>query len=138
MVPYGEKQVMKSRALAWLKWAAVVLAVSAVTLLVVRGFDSQRGPPLELWHTFVPHELSADELDKADWNQYVAAEERAFSDVRSEVTDRLSPEARDESNRYDATSQIYPGKFATDWNRSYIMLPQGAPVGAVEIGRAHV
>jgi alpha-beta hydrolase superfamily lysophospholipase len=131
MVPYGEKQVMKSRALAWLKWAAVVLAVSAVTLLVVRGFDSQRGPPLELWHTFVPHELSADELDKADWNQYVAAEERAFSDVRSEVTDRLSPEARDESNRYDATSQIYPGKFATDWNRSYIMLPQGAPVGAV-------
>jgi alpha-beta hydrolase superfamily lysophospholipase len=122
---------MGSRAFSGLKWAAVVLAVSAITLLAVRAFDAQRGPPLELWHTFIPHELSADEIDKADWKQYLAAEERAFSEVRTEVTDRLSPQARDESNRYDATSPIYPGKFATDWNRSYIMRPDGRPVGAV-------
>ena len=122
---------MGSRTLKWLKWGAVVLAVSAITLLAVRGFDAQRGPPLELWHTFVPHELSADEIDKADWKRYLAAEERAFAEVRTEVTDRLSPQARDEGNRYDATSPIYPGKFATDWNRSYIMLPEGQPVGAV-------
>ncbi len=122
---------MVSRALKWLKWGAVVLAVSLITLLAVRAFDAQRGPPLELWHTFVPHELSADEIDKADWKQYLAAEEHAFSEVRTEVTDRLSPEARVESNRYDAASPIYPGKFATDWNRSYVMLPDGKPVGAV-------
>jgi len=122
---------MGSRTWKWVKRGAVVLAVSAITLLAVRGFDAQRGPPLELWHTFVPHELSADEIDKADWKRYLAAEERAFAEVRTEVTDRLSPQARDESNRYDATSPIYPGKFATDWNRSYIMLPEGQPVGAV-------
>ncbi len=122
---------MGSRTLKWLKRGAVVLAVSVITLLGVRVFDVQRGPPLELWHTFVPHEMSADEIDKSDWKQYIAAEERAFAEVRTEVTDRLSPQARDESNRYDATSPIYPGKFATDWNRSYVMLPDGKPVGAV-------
>jgi len=122
---------MRARAIKWFKWTAVVVAVGAVTLLGVRAFDSQRGPPLELWHTFVPHELSAMEIDAADWQQYLAAEERAFAEVRTEITDRLPPEARDESNRYDATSPIYPGRFATDWNRSYVMLPDGKPVGAV-------
>lgn len=122
---------MRSRAFGWLKWAAVVFAVGVLTLLAVRAVDSQRGPPLELWHTFTPHELSAAEIDSADWKQYLAAEERAFAEVRTEVTDRLGPQARDPSNRYDATSPIYPGKFASDWNRSYIMAPEGRPAGAV-------
>ena len=122
---------MRSRSFGWLKWAAVGLAISALTLLAVRVFDSHRGPPLELWHTFTPHELSAAEIDKANWKQYLVAEEQAFAEVRTEVTDRLDPQVRDPSNRYDATSPIYPGNFASDWNRSYIMAPQGPPVGAV-------
>ncbi|MBT9586491.1 alpha/beta fold hydrolase, partial [bacterium] len=122
---------MVSKAFRFLKWALVVALVGAVTLLAVRAFDAQRGPDLELWHTFVPHELSAAELDKADWKQFLAAEERAFAEVRSEVTDKLGPEARIESNRYDAASVVYPPKFTTDWNRSYVMLPEGKPVGAV-------
>lgn len=122
---------MVSKALRFLKWSLVLLLVSGITLLAVRGFDAQRGPDLALWHSFVPHELSAAELDKADWTQYLAAEERAFAEVRSEVTDKLRPEDRIESNRYDANSAVYPPKFATDWNRSYVMLPEGRPIGAV-------
>ncbi len=114
---------MGSKAVKWLKWGAVVLAVALATLLAVRAYDSQRGPPLELWHTFVPHELSAMEIDKTDWAQYVAAEEKAFAEVRAEVTDRLEPEARHAGNRYFADSPVYPGKFARDWNRSYVMEP---------------
>ena len=45
--------------------------------------------------------------------------------MRTEVTDRLAPEARNAGNRYFADSPIYPGKFAQDWNRSYIMEPDG-------------
>ncbi|WP_273602324.1 alpha/beta hydrolase [Roseateles albus] len=122
---------MVSKALGLLKWSVVIALVGGITLLAVRAFDAQRGPDLELWHTFVPHELSAAELDKADWKQFLAAEAQAFAEVRSEVTDKLGPEARIESNRYDANSPIYPGKFATDWNRSYVMQPEGKPVGAV-------
>ena len=45
-----------------------MLAVVLLTVLVVRAYDSQRGPPLELWHTYVPHELTAAEIDKSDWD----------------------------------------------------------------------
>ena len=34
-------------------------------------------------------------------------------------------------NRYYDGSPIYPGHFAQDWNRSYILEPDGPPVGAV-------
>ena len=90
-----------------------------------------RDPPLELWHTVVPHELSAAQIDKADWKGYLDAERTLFDEVRAEVTDKLEPEARIESNRYFSGSPIYPGRFAQDWNRSYVLAPEGQPVGAV-------
>ncbi len=122
---------MKSKAIKLLKWAAALVGVSLLTVLAVRAWESQRGPPLELWHTYVPHELSAGEIAKAQWPQYLAAEQQIFDDVRREVTDKLGPEARDPANRYFADSPIYPGHFVQDWNRSYIMIPAGAPAGAV-------
>jgi alpha-beta hydrolase superfamily lysophospholipase len=122
---------MVSKAVRLLKWFAVALAVALATLLAVRAYDSQRGPPLELWHTFVPHELSALEIDRSDWAGYMAAEAKAFAEVRAEVTERLEPQARHAGNRYYTGSPVYPGQFARDWNRSYVMQPEGAPAGAV-------
>ena len=122
---------MGPRLLKWFKWGAAMLVASIVTLLAVRAWDVQRGPALELWHTFIPHELSADEIDRADWKRYLAAEERAFAEVRTEVTDKLDPEDQVEANRYFSGSPLYPGRFEHDWNRSYIMKPAGTPVGAV-------
>jgi alpha-beta hydrolase superfamily lysophospholipase len=122
---------MKAKLAQLLKWVVALVGVSLATVLVVRAWDAQRGPPLELWHTFVPHEMTAAEIGKADWARYLAAEKKIFDEVRREVTDKLDPEARDPANRYFADSPIYPGKFAQDWNRSYIMEPDGKPVGAV-------
>jgi alpha-beta hydrolase superfamily lysophospholipase len=34
-------------------------------------------------------------------------------------------------NRYFEQSPIYPARFAQDWNRSYLLEPNGKPVGAV-------
>ncbi|MCO5122219.1 MAG: alpha/beta hydrolase [Rhizobacter sp.] len=114
-----------------LKWTAILLLAALLLVLAWSAFMARRGPPLELWHTFEPHELSAAQIDKADWAQYLAAEAKAFDEVRSEVTDKLPPEARVNSNRYFADSPIYPGRFAQDWNRSYVLMPAGTPVGAV-------
>jgi len=50
--------MMGVRVLKILKRWAVLLAISAITLLAIRAYDSQRGQPLEPWHTYVPHELS--------------------------------------------------------------------------------
>jgi alpha-beta hydrolase superfamily lysophospholipase len=122
---------MASKALKLLKWLGWALAGIALTVLAVRIYDSQRGAPLELWHTFVPHELSAKEIDQSDWAKYLAAEERAFAEVRTQVTDHLPSNKQDPGNRYFAGSPIYPGRFSEDWNRSYVMEPKGTPVGAV-------
>ena len=122
---------MPARLLKFAKRALALIAVSAVTLLAVRAYDSQRGPGLELWHTYVPHELTAAELDKADWAAYLKAEARMFQAVKAEVVARLDAEARVPGNRYFDGSPIYPGNFVQDWNRSYVLEPDGPPVGAV-------
>jgi alpha-beta hydrolase superfamily lysophospholipase len=113
------------------KRTALFVGAVAITLLAVRIYDVQRGPPLELWHTYAPVELTADELDAADWSQYLAAEQRIFDAVRAEVTAKLSAEERVPVNRYFDGSPVYPGRFAQDWNRSYVVEPQGPPVGGV-------
>lgn len=114
-----------------LKRTALLLGIVFVTLIAVRTYDVQRGPELEPWHTHVPHELSGDQIRKADWPAWLAAENAAFDQVRQEVTQKLPPELQTPSNRYFEGSPIYPGHFRQDWNRSYTLDPQGPPKGAV-------
>lgn len=108
-----------------------LLAVSAVVLLLVRAYDSQRGLPLETWHTFVPQELHHKDLESSGWTDYLKAESAIFDSVRAEVTRKLPPEERVPVNRYFDGSPIYPGRFPQDWNRSYVLEPDGPVKGAV-------
>jgi alpha-beta hydrolase superfamily lysophospholipase len=121
---------MKAQAMRRLKQLIVLVLVSLLTLLVVRACDSQRGPPLELWHTYAPSELTGRQLQQADWQAYLAAEQVLFDEVRERVTRRLAPAAQVPANRYFDGSPLYPGRFTTDWNRSFILEPDGEPVGA--------
>jgi alpha-beta hydrolase superfamily lysophospholipase len=113
------------------KILASAVALMLVTLLGVRIYDSQRGLPLEPWHTFVPEELSAAELDAADWKQYLARENEIFEQLRHEVTQKLPERDRVPVNRYFDGSPVYPGRFRQDFNRSFVLEPDGRPVGAV-------
>lgn len=112
------------------RFAAVAVALALILFIGLRAWDSQRGLPLEPWHTFVPHELTAEELDQADWPRYLAAEQRVFDEVRENVTDKLPPRDQVPVNRYFVGSPIYPGRFADDWNRSHVLEPDGPPKGA--------
>ena len=114
-----------------LKKLLLALILVIITLLAVRTYDALQGPPLEPWHKLVPDELSADQLDKSDWAAYLRAEQQAFFEVKQEVTDKLDAEERIPLNRYYDRSPIYPEHFAQDWNRSYELMPDGKPVGAV-------
>lgn len=112
-----------------LRRGAAILVIVALSLLGLRIYDTQRGAPLEPWHTFVPHELSLAELDSGNWSDYLKAEDVAFASVRAEVTQKLEPDERVPVNRYFDGSAIYPGHFKQDWNRSYVLEPEGKPVG---------
>src|SRR5215469_17661852 len=104
-----------------LKWALLLIAVVSVALLAVRSYRVLNGPALHLWHTFVPHELSADQIDIADWTRYLAQEDEIMASVRAKVSQKLPPGERVPINRYFEASPVYPAHFAHDWNRSYIM-----------------
>jgi len=122
---------MRAKIFMLVKVAMLLLVVGVLGLLGVRTWDSQRGPPLELWHTYSPHDLTERDIRKLDWDGYLKAENALFDEVRTKVTQKLKPEQQVPSNRYFEGSPIYPGRFTTDWNRSYILEPDGAPVGAV-------
>lgn len=114
-----------------LRRIALLLAVAIVTLLGARIYYSQRGAPLEPWHTFGPHELKAKAIDGADWIAYLKAEDKLFVEVKQEVSQKLDPGERIPINRYFEGSPVYPEGFSQDWNRSYVLEPDGVPAGAV-------
>lgn len=111
-------------------WALLGLLLLLAFGLALRAWDVQRGPQLRPWHTEVPPELDAGELDATDWRGFLAAEARAFEAVRREVSDRLDAEDRGPANRYDPASPLHAPSFATDWNRSFLLEPAGAARGA--------
>ncbi|HHF7348358.1 TPA: alpha/beta hydrolase [Legionella feeleii] len=122
---------MRTKFFKILKSLFKLLCIVLVTLLAIRSYDSLRGPPLEIWHTYIPKDLKAEELEQLDWSQYIKAENTLFESVRREVTLKLNREERVPVNRYFDGSPVYPGKLPHDWNHSYILEPQGPPVGAV-------
>jgi alpha-beta hydrolase superfamily lysophospholipase len=122
--------LMSTRFFKLLKWTIVVLAIAIASFLAARIYKVQSGPPLSVWHTYVPNEMHETELDASDWNEYLERERRIFEDVRTEVTQKLGPADRVASNRYFDQSPTYPGRFVQDFNRSFVLEPQGAPVGA--------
>lgn len=122
---------MRAKLFKYVKIAGGLLAMALLTFLGVRIYDTQRGLPLEPWHTYVPHELHAKALDAADWTQYLAAEATIFDDVQREVSRKLAAGDRVPANRYFDGSPVYPAHFAQDFNRSFVLEPKGKPVGAV-------
>jgi len=121
---------MRAKIIKAAKLAIALLALATIILFAIRVYAIQGKPPLQRWHTFIPHELHATELDGADWSGYLAEEARIFQDVRAEVTQKLDRDERAPFNRYLENSPIYPAHFPQDFNRSYVLAPAGNPIGA--------
>jgi alpha-beta hydrolase superfamily lysophospholipase len=113
----------------WLLRAAALLLGLIVIGLALRIHDINSGPPLGPWHTVVPEEMHRRVMDTADWPAWLAAEQAVMDTVRREVTDALDPAEQVPVNRYFAGSPMHAPRFARDWNRSFILEPDGAPNG---------
>jgi alpha-beta hydrolase superfamily lysophospholipase len=118
----------------WLKPSFIIFIVLMVILVIffsIRIYKSQGGLGLELWHTFVPHEMNDEAIDATDWAGYLVAENQLFDEVKTNVTQHLESEQKTPLNRYYEGSLIYPDHFENNWNRSYILQPEGNSKGAV-------
>lgn len=114
-----------------LKWYLITMGVTLVLFWALWIYLSAMGLPLSPWHTYVPDEMTASELERADWPAYLAREDELMEAIRRHVTDRVPEAERLSSNRYYDASPLHPEKFETNWNRSYVMHPAGEPVGTV-------
>ncbi|QIB33656.1 alpha/beta hydrolase [Ancylobacter pratisalsi] len=113
------------------RWVSLAVLLLAIGFLGARIWFASSGAPLEPWHTFQPEELSVEEMDHADWRGYLAREETLFNEVTAEVVQKLPEDERVPSNRYFEGSVVYPPHLSHDWNRSYELVPEGEPKGAV-------
>ncbi|PEI05913.1 hypothetical protein CRM79_01245 [Pantoea agglomerans] len=111
--------------------STLVVGLVLVLLLIIRIYEAERGPELHRWHTWIPHELTAEQLDKASYTGYLNAENHLFDEMKQQVSQKLDADEKTPLNRYFSGGLIYPGHFAQDWNRSYILRPAGTPRGAV-------
>lgn len=117
-----------------IKWGRRLLLLFLGLLagaMIGRIYDTERGPALQPWHTLVPQEMTADQIDRTDWQGYVATEERLFREVDGKLSVRLPAESRTLLNRYYPGSLVWPERFSHNWNRSWIMRPDGKVRGAV-------
>ncbi|MBZ7673369.1 alpha/beta hydrolase [Klebsiella grimontii] len=112
------------------KKAIIGLLVVVIVFFIGRIYESQRGPALHRWHTWTANEMTASEIDHATFAEYQTREAAIFRDMKNKITDTLSDDEKTAINRFYAQSLVYPDKFHPDWNRSFILLPQGKPRGA--------
>lgn len=122
----GRRWPRLSRALRIL---ALVLLVCVATVIGLRLYDIQQSPPLAVWHTYVPDELDRETLAHSTWQDYLAREQKIFEQVREHVSEQLERQDRVESNRYFSGAAVHPANFGHDWNRSYVLMPEGTPAG---------
>ena len=119
------------RLVALAKKTGMVVGIILVVLLAVRVYLSQQGPELHPWHTWRADEMSVRELDNADFAGYLAREKAIFTDLDNAVTAKTAGEDQTPLNRYYRQSLVWPGQFAPDANRSFVLMPAGKPRGAV-------
>ncbi|WP_240349626.1 alpha/beta hydrolase [Pseudomonas putida] len=112
---------------------AVVLVVLAllITALFALRITAIADFQLEPWHTYVPDEMPASDIDHASWGDYLAAEQRVLNQVNREMREQLASEQPSTYNRFVASSRVFPGNLSHDWNRSYIVEPRQTAKGAV-------
>lgn len=114
-----------------MRLGALAVLLAFVTILGVRAIQAWRDPALAPWHRYAADDPTAREIDAMDWQAWLDREDEVFAEVTAEVTARLPETYRTPENRYYAGSPLHPANFATDWNRSFVLPPEGTPRGAV-------
>lgn len=121
---------MSTKMLRLAKRVLLLVLIFLLALLAIRTWEAQRSAPLQPWHTYVPREMDAAAIEQADWATYLAHEARLFQNVQAQIDAQLPPSARVATNRYNPDARINPHRFAQDWNRSFVLEPNGAARGA--------
>lgn len=92
---------------------------------------TRRERPLDIWHPFIPYEMTAEQIRRSIWQRHVAAGDCVLDEVRANVTDSVGPESGAAATRRFSCSPVYLPGFAQDRNHSAVIERVRASLGAV-------
>jgi hypothetical protein len=103
---------------------------SLLVMVIVGIYSLENRPDLKVWH-----ETELDEEYRADsgienFSQYLELEDRLFQQLDQLIYQKIDPEDQRLSNRYNHDSLADPGRWPSNWNRSFI-LPTVEPKAGV-------
>ena len=103
---------------------------AAVTLVVAAIFVLNNKPDLEIWHVAKLDEEFTAKSQVTTFAEYLELEDRLFAQLDTEVCDKLDEADRSQINRFNAGSLSDPGRWPTNWNRSYELAVDAGRGGA--------
>ncbi|MHC4266147.1 MAG: alpha/beta hydrolase [Planctomycetota bacterium] len=115
--------------------ACLAVLIIFVTILLVRAFETRRGPDLQVWHKV---EL-LNEFDRSQYSnqmtfeQYREMEDKLFAELDKNVYEKVVSSEQDKYDRYNRSSLSSPDRFARNWNRSFELVPEQIEAGVVLI-----
>ncbi len=103
---------------------------SLLVMVVVGIYTLENRPALQVWH-----ETELDEEYRADsgienFSQYLELEDRLFQQLEQRIYQKIGPDEQHMSSRYSVNSLADPGRWPSNWNRSFV-LPNVAPAAGV-------
>ena len=118
------------------RWGArLVVAVGLVlaTIVVGRGFEARRHPPLEPWHRLTPKaEMTAADLTASfTLQQYLEREKAIFTEVQQALSSDVARRDSLQPNRYIPGNISSPSRLGWDGNRTFERVPNAITAGAL-------
>lgn len=113
---------------------AAAYAVGGALLVLIAVFALYLGdrPGLEVWHTADLDEEYTEASEVATFSDYVALEQRLFTQLDAQVYAKIPDDERRLINRYDSGSLSDPARWSPNWNRSFVLpTPTPTPKAAV-------
>jgi len=99
---------------------ALVLAIVLVEI------NLNNRPDLSVWHTTVLDQEFNVDSELENFAQYLELEERLFEQLDEEIYQKIESRDQRAFNRYHRGSRADPGRWPTNWNRSFV-LPADKP-----------
>lgn len=121
------------RTLAWIVSAVLLTGLLAFTVLLVWAFTSRNMPALNIWHTTsLSAEFTArDATQKSTLQDYLNQEKRLFAELKEKIYDRVKAKGNQKFCRYRAGGLQDPGRWETNWNRTFELVPEHIQGGAL-------
>ena len=122
------KLLRLSRRLIRVLLSSLLGALVVIVIALVLNLNSR--PDLSIWHTRVLDQEFGADSPLENFDEYLKLEDRLFEQLDRLVYQKIQQEDRSAINRYNHGSYSDPGRWPTNWNRSFV-LPERDPTIAV-------